>query len=143
MRDRQGTSVMNDDFLKSATLKGKQLNKAYKKVVNQGYIKSHDYDKLLELLEVVRGELMGLYNEEFGFLTKKEYNLEFPILFRKEGQERSLPCMFCGIEHIHSLGEGHRITHCATSGGTHRYRTLEVRGALFEMERGYYILDVE
>ncbi len=37
---------------------------------------------------------------------------KIPIQFRKRGKLKIDPCIFCGDNHEHSEGEGHRSPHC-------------------------------
>lgn len=38
---------------------------------------------------------------------------KYPILWRKKGSRTTDKCMYCGKEHRHGTGEGHRASHCS------------------------------
>jgi len=40
---------------------------------------------------------------------------KFAILWRRKGNELTDECPFCGSNHVHGKGEGHRIQHCVDS----------------------------
>ncbi len=49
--------------------------------------------------------------------TKAEYEIhdgrKYPILWRKRGNKLTDSCPFCGQNHEHGIGEGHRVAHCS------------------------------
>lgn len=34
------------------------------------------------------------------------------LVARKEGKQAVIDCPYCGEEHVHGWGEGHRVAHC-------------------------------
>ena len=64
-------------------------------------------------------------------LTKHKYEVDDPILWRKEGNVLSDPCPFCNEQHKHGEGEGWRIAHCNNSVGKQQYILQEYKSLDF------------
>lgn len=79
---------------------------------------------------------------------RKEYEeisgKKFAILWRKNGNELTDKCPFCGAKHVHGKGEGHRIEHCVDSvdkkGNIHHVHGFFAKdGTYFAPKDGYVI----
>lgn len=65
---------------------------------------------------------------------------KFPVQLRETGSVKTDPCIFCGREHEHSPGEGHRHAHCKTSSDGTLPRGIELDDGTFAEQRRGYIL---
>lgn len=70
----------------------------------------------------------------------------YPVLFRdKKGNIDS--CRFCGIEHKHSKGSGHRLPHCLIEHGKKSFKDFRLLSyddnTTSYWEDGYYVVDKE
>lgn len=77
------------------------------------------------------------------FSTPIEYKIlsdrPYLILKRKKGEKETVPCPFCGTVHLHGLGDGHRVAHCAT--GSKEFVTAPDGTILYE-KNGYVIVTI-
>lgn len=91
-----------------------------------------------ELLSKLRENAVGQWDAEVGRF--------YLVLYFLEGATgRTEPCPYCGKNHQHGQGEGHRLPHCSWDifNKELRDRTLSfqnARGQTFTFDDGYYIL---
>jgi hypothetical protein len=61
------------------------------------------------------------------------------ILKRKQGNELTSPCPFCGTGHYHGTGDGHRISHCAD--GSKKF-VIAPDGTMLYENDGYVLVTI-
>lgn len=60
----------------------------------------------------------------------------YPIVRRNKGSNKIIECPFCCKSHSHSLGDGHKNSHCDGA-------NVIIKGIEIPCERGYIIKDIE
>lgn len=68
------------------------------------------------------------------------FRLSILILKRKTGEQKTFPCHFCGIKHLHGRGDGHRVAHCGT--GEYDFFVIADDGTILYQSDGYIIKNV-
>ncbi len=92
----------------------------------------------------IRGEWFT-FNEELCNLAKGIFDAEYErhgdknylVLYRQTPKSKTDPCPFCLEQHIHGLGDGHRLTHCLTQYG--RSSIVATDGTTLYRDDGYII----
>ena len=63
--------------------------------------------------------------------------LEFPIAYQDINTGILESCPYCGRRHTHSIGSGHRVTHCTNKGDI---KIKLLNGATISSHSGYYLI---
>lgn len=81
-------------------------------IVASLYGKGYSKPQILKL----RTKIVRAYQHSKQFETVKIGDKVFPILYAQKVKDKkcwkTLPCFFCGEEHIHGAEAGHRVAHC-------------------------------
>lgn len=63
----------------------------------------------------------------------------YPVIMRIEGANYTDKCPYCGDNHVHSIGEGHRAAHCSNRFERNLTYTTEDKKHIIPVSRGYFI----
>ncbi len=72
---------------------------------------------------------------EFETFKSSTGEKRYPIVYRKTSSD-AIQCPYCGEEHNHGTGDGHRIAHCSTN---RRKEQVDCGGVMVDSSNGYHI----
>jgi len=76
-------------------------------------------------------------NDKSYFGLKQWDHFFYPVVKRKKSEPRIEECPFCGEQHLHGSGEGHRYAHCSDAHGF--FNEIIIKGHIVSQYRGYFI----
>lgn len=94
--------------------------------------------------QVMNSRSLNFKSDEIEYCYIPFSTKPYLILNRLMGAEKTLPCPFCGVEHIHGWGDGHRLAHCTSPNGLSKTKASVTApdGTVLNQDDGYVLRNI-